>query len=147
MKMFQLPILVLLGMLTITTNSYAFSAASLSDAISGNHFTGSTKESDNASTKVTPGKINVKRNETNGNSVPNPALFVEDAAMTAYIHTQLLFKRNIPSVNVVTENAVVSLSGTVDTKEQAATLIKIASSVNGVKAVNTDHLIVRQLEK
>jgi hypothetical protein len=77
-------------------------------------------------------------------SLPNPALFIEDAVMTGYIQSQLLLKKNIPSVKVTTENAVVSLKGTVDTQEQADTLVKVASSVKGVKRVNTDLLVVRE---
>jgi len=77
-------------------------------------------------------------------SFPNLALFVEDAAMTAYIQSQLLLKKDIPHITVSTENAVVSLIGTVNNKEQADTIKKIASSVKGVKHVKTDQLVIRK---
>jgi len=145
MKVLHLSHIILFGMLTVAMpTSYAFSAASLSDAISGNSSTstGVPNEQNKQDVKNTVA-TKTEQTQAKGNSIPNPALFIEDAAMTAYIHTQLLLKRNIPNVNVTTDNAVVSLNGTVDTQEQADTLIKIASSVKGVKSVNTDHLIVR----
>jgi osmotically-inducible protein OsmY len=135
-------ILFLTGMQT----SHAISMSSISDSIS----THSSVE--NSSNKnITTENVNTKKNARGVNdtqnikpqqnsSLPNPALFVEDAVITSYIHAQLMLQRNVPSVNVSTENAVVSLAGTVDTKEQADTLVKIASSVKGVKFVNTDHL-------
>lgn len=129
--------------------SQAISIGSISDAISTHS---SVENSQNNNTKVTTKNIDTKQSTQNitqstqlknNNSLPNPALFVEDAAITGYIHTQLMLQRNIPSVNVTTENAVVSLAGTVDTQEQADTLVKIASSVKGVKSVNTDLLKIR----
>lgn len=153
MKMIQLSQVILCGLLTLAMPaSYAISVSSISDAISGNSFTSSHEQTTiTTTTKTTTREAstsvkteNTENTPSGNHAIPNPALFVEDAAMTAYIHSQLLFKRDIPSVNVTTENAVVSLSGTVDTKEQAATLVKIASSVKGVKSVNTDHLIVRR---
>jgi|SRR5579872_3959922 len=117
--------------------SHAISMGSISDAVSNNTSISST-------THATTSTSQPIKNTPTETHLPNPALFIEDAAMTAYIHSQLLLKSNIPHVDVTTENAVVSLSGTVDTKEQANTLIKIASSVKGVKSVNTDHLMVRE---
>ena len=121
--------------------SHAISMGSISDAVSNNTSISSTAHP----TTPQPIKNSSSKNTPAAEShLPNPALFIEDSAMTAYIHSQLLLKSNIPHVDVTTENAVVSLSGTVDTKEQANTLIKIASSVKGVKSVNTDHLMVRE---
>lgn len=123
--------------------SQAISIGSISDAISNNtSIPGTnTKTVKNVQTpeSIKP-SANIPQTE---NHLPNPALFIEDAAMTAYIHSQLLFKK-IPNVSITTENAVVSLSGTVDTQEQADSLVKVASSVKGVKAVNTGHLVVRE---
>lgn len=149
MKVINLSQIMLLGMLTVAIpTSYAFTAESLSDAISGSSSSSTaTHNQQNKQAVKTNVAIKTEQTQAKGNAIPNPALFIEDAAMTAYIHTQLLLKRNIPSVNVTTENAVVSLNGIVDTQEQADTLIKIASSVKGVKSVNTDRLIVRQSNK
>lgn len=133
--------------------SQAISIGSISDAISNNtsipgantktvkNVQAPEKSNDeNKNQQPIKQSVNVPQTE---NHLPNPALFIEDAAMTAYIHSQLLFMK-IPSVSVTTENAVVSLNGTVDTQEQANRLVKVAAAVKGVKAVNTDHLVVRE---
>lgn len=130
--------------------SSAISIGSISDAISNN--TSIAEPQTNTAKKVaepthavtaTATAENQKTQPTE-NHLPNPALFIEDAAMTGYIHTQLLLDRSLPRVSVSTENAVVSLSGTVDTQEQVDKLVKIASAVKGVKRVNTDGLVVRR---
>ncbi len=130
--------------------SQAISVSDLSDAISSN-FSNATPaktvaqpaKNSRIAEKAPTNKVSQPVSQTE-NHFPNPALFIEDAAMTAYIHSQLLLKRNIPNVSVSTDNAVVSLSGTVDTEEQANTIVKIASSVKGVRSVNTDQLVVRE---
>ncbi len=143
--------IAMFGMLTLlgTPLSHAISIGSISDAISNKSSTTSstnapeiTAPAASAATKSASAKKTSAAPQTE-KALPNPALFIEDAAMTGYIHSQLLLKKNIPGVTVTTQNAVVSLSGMVDTQEQADTLVKIASSVKGVKAVNTDHLLVR----
>lgn len=131
--------------------SHAISMGSISDAISPNTTSTTTHSvkiarsqedtTTNAEQKKAKQSVNASQSD---NHMPNPALFIEDAAMTGYIHSQLLLKKNIPNVSVTTENAVVSLSGTVDTQEQADTLVKTALAVKGVKAVNTDGLVVRK---
>lgn len=120
----------------LPTLSYAISVGSISDSLS------------NRSSVSVPNETRVAEapspSTSNGNmKLPNPALFIEDAAMTADIRAQIMLKRGIPPVSVTTENAVVSLRGTVETQSQAATLVKIASSVKGVKSVNTEDLKVR----
>ncbi len=122
--------------------SHAISMGSISDAISNNY--AGSNQAPTGPAIPTIKKTNQAAVPTTQSNLPNPALFIEDAAMTGYIHSQLLLKRDIPNVSITTENAVVSLSGTVETQEQADTLVKIASSVKGVKYVNTDHLIIRE---
>lgn len=137
LKIFLLSLLAAMG----PSLSHAISMGSISDAISN-----SSANSHQPPTKpAIPTLATTTNNTTQTESTfPNPALFIEDAAMTGYIHSQLILKKNIPRVSVSTENAVVSLSGTVETQEQADTVIKIASSVKGVKSVNTEHLFIRE---
>lgn len=150
--------MMLLTLLVATYPAFAnaISIGSISDAISSRTPTTTQIPTPSESTKKASGLEDdnntvadenhsaqtISHSTTSSPALPNPALFIEDAAMTGYIRSQLLFKK-MPSVNVTTENAVVSLSGTVETQEQANTLIKIASSVKGVKFVNTDHLKVK----
>ncbi|MEO8402893.1 MAG: BON domain-containing protein [Gammaproteobacteria bacterium] len=96
--------------------SYAISGSSISDAITNNVSSiGST-----------------------------PSTFVQDSAITAYIHTQLVITKNVPSnIDVKTTRGIVMLEGTVASKDQAATVIKIASSVAGVKTVDSSKLKIR----
>jgi len=149
--------IVLLGLLfgLMSQLSQAISIGSISDAISNHTSTNASQntarpaEEDTAKNTPTTQRSAPRIAEKTAAAstethLPNPALFVEDAAMTGYIHSQLLLQRNIPSVNVTTENAVVSLSGTVDTQEQADKLVKIASAVKGVKRVDTEHLVIRE---
>jgi hyperosmotically inducible protein len=133
--------IVLLSLLTTLAPqiSHAISVSDLSDAISSS-FSNATP----AKTITPAAPAKTPRVAQTEKHLPNPALFIEDAAMTAYIHSQLLLKRNIPNVSVSTENAVVSLSGTVDTEEQANAIVKIASTVKGVRSVNKDNLIIRK---
>lgn len=146
--------IILLSMLAVISPqiSHAISLGSISDAISNNTTQSSsviqpnktTPQEDRKYKKVQKTKIESKAPPQTESHLPNPALFIEDAAMTGYIHSQLLLKKNIPNVSVTTENAIVSLSGTVDTQEQADTLVKTASAVKGVKFVNTEHLVIRK---
>ncbi len=130
-----IPLTVMALIIAVTASrAWAISMGSVSDAIS--HSTSPT--TDHVQTKVSTPTLKTNK------SLPNPALFVEDAAMTAYIHSELLFKKDIPSVDITTNNAVVTISGLVNTKEQVAQLVKIASAVQGVKGVNTDHLMIRE---
>jgi hypothetical protein len=127
--------------------SHAISMGSISDAISNN--VAASNQAPTGPAIPTRQKTNTKEEVATTNkpqqtegTFPNPALFIEDAAMTGYIHSQLILQRNIPGVSITTENAVVTLSGTMQTQEQADTVVKIASSVKGVKMVNTDRLVV-----
>lgn len=119
--------------------SQAISIGTISDSISNN----TSIPSATPSSQPIKTTKNVSSAQTESH-LPNPALFIEDAAMTAYIHSQLLLSPSLPHVNVTTENAVVSLSGTVESKDQMNALVKIASAVKGVKSVNTEHLVVRE---
>ncbi len=143
--------ILLLGLLFAagTQLSYAISIGSISDAISTQSSPSPTQKSEVKNEKVaepttTASTQPSSKNKQMGALVSNPALFIEDAAITGYIHAKLLLNKDIRNVDVTTENAVVSLNGTVDTQDQADKLIKIASSVKGVKFVNTDRLTIRE---
>lgn len=138
------------------TLSHAISMGTISDSLS-HQLSGSRpqptytapipKQTARTSSETEPAPVQMAEQsapKTTEQSFPNPALFIEDAAMTAYIQSQLLLKKDIPNIKVSTDNAVVSLIGTVDTKEQADTVSKIAASVKGVKRVNTDQLVIRK---
>jgi len=136
--------------------AHAISIGSISDSLSDHLGTSASQPTytaaipkNNTSTalvakKTAPETQTPQRAEPVAQSFPNPALFIEDSVMTGYINAQLLLQKKMPSVKVSTDNAVVSLKGTVDTQEQADTLVKVASSVKGVKRVNTDQLVVRE---
>jgi len=134
--------------------TYAISIGSISDTLENNSSLGNVKgarpqplqpptSQTVASPRIAPVAQTSPAASTAKKTFPNPALFIEDSAMTGYVHAQFLLQKNIPHVNVTTENAVVSLEGTVDTQEQADTLVKVASSVKGVKFVNTDNLKIK----
>lgn len=74
----------------------------------------------------------------------NPKGYMQDAAITAYLHTQLLLEKNVStkSLSITTNDGVVSLSGTVDSEEQAQKIVRIASAVRGVKSVSIENLYV-----
>lgn len=140
---------------TLSSFTYAISIGSISDAIENNSNLGSMKRTTSQTVSAqtpresgrphgsAPTKAFFTAEPASEKKLPNPALFIEDSAMTAYIHAKLIMEKSIPSVNVTTANAVVSLVGTVDTQEQADKLVEIASSVKGVKYVDTDNLKVR----
>jgi hyperosmotically inducible periplasmic protein len=80
--------------------------------------------------------INRATNET--------AVAVDDAAITTKVKSAVLAEPGLKSlqINVDTKDAVVTLSGTVDTPELKSRAVQIAQSVQGVKSVN-DNLSVK----
>ena len=72
------------------------------------------------------------------------AVVVDDAAITTKVKTAVLAEPGLKSlqINVDTKDAVVTLSGTVDTPELKSRAIQIAQGVQGVKSVN-DNLSVK----
>ena len=74
-----------------------------------------------------------------------PVTFVQDSAITAYIHAQLIITKGVPaSIDVSTIKGVVKLEGKVESKEQANAVTKLASSVSGVKSVDASKLKITQ---
>lgn len=69
---------------------------------------------------------------------------VDDAAITTKVKTAVLAEPGLKSlqIDVDTKDAVVTLSGTVDTPELKSRAVQIAQSVQGVKSVN-DNLSVK----
>ena len=72
------------------------------------------------------------------------AVVVDDAAITTKVKSAVLAEPGLKSlqINVDTKDAVVTLSGTVDTPELKSRAVQIAQSVQGVKSVN-DNLSVK----
>jgi len=68
---------------------------------------------------------------------------LSDAAITSMIKTKFLAESGVPgtTINVDTNNHVVTLTGTVKTKAEAAKAVSIARETKGVKRV-VDHLKV-----
>ncbi|HEU5258487.1 MAG TPA: BON domain-containing protein [Vicinamibacterales bacterium] len=68
---------------------------------------------------------------------------ISDAAITSTIKTKFLAESGVPgtTINVDTNNHVVTLTGTVKTKAEAAKAVSIARETKGVKRV-VDHLKV-----
>lgn len=71
---------------------------------------------------------------------------VEDTAITAEVKAKLLKEPDIPAtkIEVTTNDAIVTLKGTIDTRLQANRAIEIASSVDKVVDVVDDNLRVKQ---
>jgi predicted small secreted protein len=72
------------------------------------------------------------------------AIAVDDAAITTKVKSAVLAEPGLKSlqINVDTKDAVVTLSGTVDTPALKDRAVQIAQSVQGVKSV-TDNLSVK----
>lgn len=70
--------------------------------------------------------------------------YMDDAAITAKVKAALLADSQLESlsINVETDQGTVDLKGTVDNRDQEAQAVKVASQVNGVKAVK-NHLGVK----
>jgi len=87
-------------------------------------------------TDRTPTTTNRTTNET--------AAPVDDAAITTKVKTAVLAEPGLKSlqINVDTKDAVVTLSGTVDSPELKSRAVQIAQGVQGVKSVN-DNLSVK----
>jgi len=71
------------------------------------------------------------------------AAFSQDREITRVVYNILEKEKDIPKVKVLSKNRVVKLVGVVDTNLQANHMTELASSVNGVKYVNTDKLQVK----
>jgi predicted small secreted protein len=72
------------------------------------------------------------------------AVVIDDAAITTKVKSAVLAEPGLKSlqINVDTKDAVVTLSGTVDTPALKDRAVQIAQSVQGVKSV-TDNLSVK----
>ena len=81
---------------------------------------------------------------TTNRATTETAVAVDDAAITTKVKTAVLAEPGLKSlqINVDTKDAVVTLSGTVDTPELKSRAVQIAQGVQGVKSVN-DNLSVK----
>ena len=81
---------------------------------------------------------------TTNRAMNETAVVVDDAAITTKVKSAVLAEPGLKSlqINVDTKDAVVTLSGTVDTPELKSRAVQIAQSVQGVKSVN-DNLSVK----
>lgn len=81
---------------------------------------------------------------TTNRATNETAVVVDDAAITTKVKSAVLAEPGLKSlqINVDTKDAVVTLSGTVDTPELKSRAVQIAQSVQGVKSVN-DNLSVK----
>jgi hyperosmotically inducible periplasmic protein len=77
---------------------------------------------------------------------PLKDLYITAKIKGALIKNKLLDPKNIEfwSVHVETKDGIVYLTGTVDDQSQKDNMVKIIQSVQGVGAVNTDGLTVKQ---
>jgi len=83
-------------------------------------------------------------NRTTTGATNETAAPVDDAAITTKVKTAVLAEPGLKSlqINVDTKDAVVTLSGTVDSPELKSRAVQIAQGVQGVKSVN-DNLSVK----
>ena len=83
-------------------------------------------------------------NRTATGATNETAAPVDDAAITTKVKTAVLAEPGLKSlqINVDTKDAVVTLSGTVDSPELKSRAVQIAQGVQGVKSVN-DNLSVK----
>ena len=83
-------------------------------------------------------------NRTTTGATNETAVAVDDAAITTKVKTAVLAEPGLKSlqINVDTKDAVVTLSGTVDSPELKSRAVQIAQGVQGVKSVN-DNLSVK----
>lgn len=74
--------------------------------------------------------------------------YIDDATITTKVKAAMITNSQLKpaQVSVVTTQGTVQLSGTVDTKNQEAEAVKVASQVNGVKFVK-DMLNVRSTQE
>ncbi len=70
----------------------------------------------------------------------NEKRVLTDSAITTKVKAEFLIAKGVPStaISVDTYESSVQLSGTVDSKEQAAAAAKIAAAVSGVRSVKND---------
>lgn len=75
-----------------------------------------------------------------------PSNLASDSVITTKIKAKMLADKEISSLNigVETNNGVVTLSGTVPTDNQASAVIETAAATDGVKNVETTHLVVQK---
>ena len=75
-------------------------------------------------------------NNSRGN-MQSAGMYMDDAAITAEVKSQLLIKEDIPSmdISVKTTDRVVTLSGSVKSAEQAEMAMQVARQVKDVKDV------------
>jgi hyperosmotically inducible protein len=80
------------------------------------------------------------------NTSNTPVDAVTDTAITAHIKAKIAMDKNISNsqVAVTTNNAVVALTGTVDSDSQASNVIALAESSPGVKDVDASNLKVKE---
>ena len=81
---------------------------------------------------------------TTSRATNETAVVVDDAAITTKVKSAVLAEPGLKTlqINVDTKDAVVTLSGTVDSPELKSKAVQIAQSVQGVKSVN-DNLSVK----
>lgn len=118
MKSLKYFLTLIIAILAIPQLSFAISGSGISDAIS---------------------------NSINTSTANKAGAFVQDSAITAYIHAQLIATKGVPSnIGVTTNNGVVKLDGAVNSKDQANAVIKVALSATGVKVVDASKLTVKE---
>jgi len=74
--------------------------------------------------------------------------FAQDTAITTYIYAKLASNSQLSSANidVSTSDGKVALSGILNDESQVRTLIHLATSISGVKNVDTSQIITSQQE-
>jgi hyperosmotically inducible protein len=77
---------------------------------------------------------------------PAPGAVMTDTAITAVVKTRIATDKDVSNsnINVSTNNAVVTLTGNVDSDSQASTAIALAESAPGVKDVDASGLNVKE---
>lgn len=76
----------------------------------------------------------------------SPSRTVADGVITTQVKAQIVADPSLSNfaVNVTTHKGVVKLQGTVNTNDDAAALVQMAQSVQGVKDVNTSELKTKE---
>lgn len=75
--------------------------------------------------------------------------YLDDAMITANVKEEIAKHKNLSvfDVSVTTENGVVFLQGKLGSTSEAASLVEVTEAVDGVKDVDTTHIVVKESQQ